>query len=170
MWDLIFQGVFDGNGHTISNYHIAASWTYNVSLFRTASGNFTMRDMTFENCSSEKPNNRNTGLLVGTIGGGKITFENVDMKDSHVNGVSGAGGYVGNMTEGALYFIDCDVDNVTLTASSATGYNGMFLRDGYSYHDLPESGVWVENCTITNSKSFVNGVEDAQVKEYNYTK
>ena len=46
----------------------------------------------------------------------------------------------------------------------------MFLYDGYSHHDYAESGVWVDNCTITNSKSVVNGAEESTVKEYNYTK
>jgi hypothetical protein len=165
-----FQGVFDGNGHTISNYTIIGSWTYNVSLFRTVSGNFTMKDITFDNCSATKPNNREASLLVGTIGGGTITFDNVDIKNSTVSGVAGAAAYAGKMTEGALYFIDCDVDNVTLNASSATGSNAMFLDSGYSHHDYETSGVWVENCTISNSHSFVNGVEDATVSEYNYTK
>ncbi len=168
--NLVFTGVFDGNNHTISNYSIVGSWTYNVSLFRTVSGNFTMKDITFNDCSASKTNNRVSSILVGTIGGGTITFDNVDINNSVSNGVAGAGAYVGNMTEGALYFINCDVNNVTLTASSETGYNAMFIRDGYSHHDYEASGVWIQNCTIKNSKSIVNGVAEDTVKEYNYTK
>jgi hypothetical protein len=129
-----------------------------------------MKDITFDNCSATKPNNREASLLVGTIGGGTITFDNVDIKNSTVSGVGGAAAYAGKMTEGALYFIDCDVDNVTLNASSASGSNAMFLDDGYSHHDYETSGVWVKNCTISNSHSFVNGVEDATIAEYNYIK
>lgn len=165
-----YTGVFDGNGHIIKNYNIEGSWTYNVSLFRTVSGNFTIKDITFDNCSASKPNNRVSSILVGTIGGGTITFDNVDIKNSTVNGVAGCATYVGNMTEGALYFRNCDVNNVTLNTTNATGYNAMFLRDGYSYHDLAESGVWVEKCTIANSKSVINTVEEATIAEYNYTK
>jgi predicted ribosomally synthesized peptide with SipW-like signal peptide len=168
--DLQFRGVFDGNNHIISNYSIKGSWTYNVSLFRTVSGDFTMKDITFENCSASKPNNRISSILVGTIGGGTITFDNVDIKNSTVNGVDGASAYVGKITEGAIYFRNCDVDNVTLKATSANANNAIFLSDGYSHHDYEASGVWVENCTIKNSKSIVNGVEEATVKEYNYTK
>ena len=168
--NLAFKGVFDGNNHTISNYSISAAWTYNVCLFRTTGGKFTMKDITFDNCSAAKTNNRNSSIIVGTIGDGTVTFDNVDIMNSTVTGVSGASAYVGNMNEGALYFVDCDVDNVTLTANNASGYNAMFLRDGYSHHDYEESGIWVENCTITNSKSVVNGTEESTVKEYNYTK
>lgn len=168
--NLQFTGTFDGNGHTISNYHIEGSWTYNVSLFRTTSGNFTMLDVTFDNCSASKPNNRNSSLIVGTIGGGTITFKNVTVKNTTINGVAGSSAFAGKMTEGALYFDNCKAENVTLKASSESGYNGMFLYDGYSHHDYEESGVWVKNCTITNCKSIVNNVEDTNVKDYNYTK
>ena len=168
--NLQFQGVFDGNGHTISNYTIIGSWTYNVSLFRTVAGNFTMKDITFDNCSATKPNNRISSILVGTIGGGTITFDNVDVKNSVSSGVAGAAIYAGKITEGALYFIDCDVDNATINASAASAANAAFLCDGYSHHDYAESGVWVENCTITNSTSVVNGVQDAIVTEYHYAK
>ncbi len=168
--NLLFTGVFDGNGHTISNYHIEASWTYNVSLFRTVSGNFTMKDITFDNCSASKPNNRQSSILVGTIGGGTITFDNVDIKNSTVNGVAGSAAYAGNVTEGAIYFIDCEATNVTLNSTSATGRNAMFLGDGYSHHDYEASGVWVEGCTITDCQSTVNGVADATIAEYHYVK
>ena len=168
--NLQFTGIFDGNNHTISNYTISASWTYNVSLFRTVSGAFTMKDVTFYNCSASKPNNKTSSLLVGTIGGGTIIFDNVDIKNSTISGVASASAYVGKMTEGALYFYDCDVENVTLTITSESGHNGMFLGEGYSHHDYEESGVWVENCTINNSKSIVAGSQDAVIKEYNYIK
>lgn len=165
-----FQGTFDGNGHTISNYSIRAAWTYNVSLFRTVGGNFTMKDITFYNCSAAKTNNREASILVGTVGGGTITFDNVDIKNSSVSGVGGAALYVGKITEGALYFIDCDVENSTLTASNQNADNAIFLSNGYSHHDYEESGVFVENCKITNVESTVNGVKEAVVAEYNYIK
>ncbi len=165
-----FCGVFDGNGHTISNYTISAGWQYYVALFRTVAGNFTMKDITFDNCSGAKTNNRYSSILVGCVGGGTVTFDNVDIKNASSAGVIGAAAYVGGMTEGALYFIDCDADNVILTSSAEDGCNAMFLHNGWSHHDYEESGVWVENCTITNSKSIVNNVEDAAVAEYNYTK
>jgi hypothetical protein len=165
-----FRGVFDGNGHTISNYHIEGAWTYNVSLFRTVSGKFTMKDITFDNCSASKTNNRNSSLIVGTIGGGTITFENVTIKNTTINGVAGSSAFAGKMTEGALYFRDCKAENVILNSTSASAQNAIFLYDGYSHHDYETSGVWVENCSVTNAQSFINGVEETTVKEYNYTK
>ncbi len=169
--NIVFAGVFDGNNHTISNYHIEASWTYNVSLFRTVGAGFTMRDIVFDNCSASKTNNRGTALLVGTYGSrGAITFDNVDIKNSSVAGVTKVGGYVYGMTEGAIYFFDCDAENVTITATSEEAVVGMFFGDGWSHHDYEESGIWVENCSMTGCKSIVNNVEQSTISEYNYTK
>ncbi|MBE7068588.1 MAG: hypothetical protein E7381_04725 [Clostridiales bacterium] len=167
--NLVFCGVFDGNNHVISNYTISAAWTYNVSLFRTAGVGFTMCDITFKDCSATKTNNRGTGLIIGTTGGG-ATFDNVDLVNCTVNGYSQAGAYVGSMTEGALTFVDCDVTNVTITAIYENPEMAIFLGRGWSAHDYETSGVWVTNCTTTNCKAFINGVEQATVKDYNYTK
>ena len=75
-----FQGTFDGQGHTISNFYMTND-DHRVGLFRSAQ-NATFKNVNFENAFVDDNNNNGKNgfaVLVGW-GDGNLTFENVHLK------------------------------------------------------------------------------------------
>jgi hypothetical protein len=138
-----FTGVFDGNGHTISNLTINTT-SNNAGLFATVSGG-TVKNLTIENGEI-----KTTGAYAGAIAGyvsGSATISDCHVVNTTVqSGTYGAGGLVGGMNAGygkTAYVTLCSVKEsaITSTTYGAGGIVGCVLQDG----------------TVAISESFCNG-------------
>ncbi|MBR3491282.1 MAG: leucine-rich repeat protein, partial [Bacteroidales bacterium] len=105
-----FRGIFDGNGHTISNVNLNINQD-NVGLFGSLGG--TVKNLTFDNS-----NIQNSGRFIGGIAGscnggtikGCIVTNNVN-----INGTQNVGGIVGEVTQWGR------IDNCLSLAQSIVG-------------------------------------------------
>ncbi len=161
-----FQGTFDGQGHTISNFYMTND-DHRVGLFRSAQ-NATFKNVNFENAFVDDNNNNGKNgfaVLVGW-GDGNLTFENVHIKSGTVYGYNYVGGLVGeyqanstltltNCSNGALIYADHD------RAAGMVGHSkGSVVANGCSntgeiyagYSDAGGIAGWIED----DESSFVN--------------
>jgi len=120
-----FTGVFDGNGHTISNFTYESN-SYYVGLFGYAGQG-----------SSGEPN---------------VVIKNLTLKDPNVSGDDSVGAIVGCLSEGTL--TNCSAVDVNISGRSAVGglvgQNGNIEN----YHD-PNTYTYgtIENCYATGTVS-----------------
>ncbi len=161
-----FQGTFDGQGHTISNFYMTND-DHRVGLFRSAQ-NATFKNVNFENAFVDDNNNNGKNgfaVLVGW-GDGNLTFENVHIKSGTVYGYNYVGGLVGeyqanstltltNCSNGALIYADHD------RAAGMVGHSkGSVVANGCSntgeiyagYSDAGGIAGWIED----DESSFTN--------------
>jgi hypothetical protein len=137
--ELAFTGVFDGNGHKISNVTISAPNQGGVGLFGCVAGeNGVVKNLVVENVNV-------TGymLVSGVIGYGALTnnaVENITLQGTNsITGTAMVGGIVGG---GFCEIKDCRaVAAITVTGSGEVGNAGI-LAGGI------EDGSII-NCTVT---------------------
>lgn len=118
-----FKGVFDGNGHTISNIENTSD-RQNAGLFSSVSGQ--IRDLTVKNIRIQPyggGQHYNVGVLVGYLmpGGKLYRCETIDSSASYVDENSGSG-YVG--------CIAGKVDGATVEYCISRNTNATVGRDG----------------------------------------
>lgn len=170
-----FNGVFNGKGHTISNWTVNTNWNYYMAFFRTTSG-LDVKNVTFKNfkLGANTAKGTNFGVVIGAVGSGDVVVDNVTVRDCEINVQRTGGAVVGGMTEGHLTVTNCTVDNVTINNAGfdveSNRVAGVFLGKGWSAHDLEASGVSVSNNAISNVSWYAQGVKQATVPEYTYQK
>ena len=139
-----FTGVFDGNGHTISNVTIDASMDmermFGVGFFGCVGYGGIVKNAIFQDI-----NVKGMMLVGGVVGYAfECTIDNVDLKATGRNRIEStmvmAGGVIGGLT--CSECVNCDVENTDVVA--APGGNSGILGGGFSKPVL-------ENCTVINS-------------------
>ena len=142
-----FDGIFDGNGHTISN--LSSTETAQKSdgyvctgLFGAIAGSAVIKDLTLTNVniSSGAYTGNNVSALVGFAYNATGTISNVNVTGS-INGadISGVGAIVGYVYGGNLAIENCTVEvdvNGAAFVGGIVGYGG---------------NAKVANCTVSNS-------------------
>jgi predicted outer membrane repeat protein len=89
-----FKGVFDGNGHTISNFSYTSSDGYSIGLFRKISGqNTQIKDLGLIAPDIYVESGSHIGSLVGMVSSG--TISNCYAEGGNVSGEELVGGLVG---------------------------------------------------------------------------
>lgn len=140
--ELIFSGVFDGNGYTITvNF---TDTDYRTGLFAQAGGeNCVIKNLTVDGTITSR--NNSAGGVVGTAKG-NITFENIiskvtiDASGSDSDDSSGNGGILGVNEGNTVTFKNC-ISVADITGRRAVGgFIGM-VRNGGSVETF-------ENCTF----------------------
>lgn len=169
-----FGGTLDGGGHTIYNLSAANNWTYANGLFRSIGKDTTIKNLVIEdaniNNATGSSKNKEYGVLVGIVGSGTLTIENVTIRNSSVSCKNAAGILVGGMTEGAIRCKNVIIENCDIAVSSESGKGGAVLGDGWSHHDYDYAGVYTENVKLINCTYTVAGVLQKQLPLYNYVK
>ena len=127
-----FTGVFDGNGHTISNFTYTATDTDYIGLFGYVEGpNAVIKNVTLVypdvNAAGES---YYVASLVGWLESGTITGCGVD--GGSVTGTSYTGGLVGNNSEGWISncYAACIVSGGS--AGGLVGYNDGWISNCYA--------------------------------------
>lgn len=148
-------GVFDGQGHTISNLTITG--TENVGFMSQSNG--TLQNLNFKDATVT--GNKFVGVAVGYNNCGKINNVNVNGATVNCNptnsgtaydGGNKAGGIAGYLISGGAtaYITNCSVTNVNVSA-----YREVGAIVGYAqvFENYP---CYVNNCTATNSSVTAN--------------
>jgi len=109
-----FKGTFDGKGHTINNFKIAAR-NYGSGLFFRVDGGATIKNL---NVDQAFVTGKIGGNIVGIVAGyayQTVTFENITVTNSLVSGYGKVGGILGmaaDPTGGNTTIKNCTVKNV----------------------------------------------------------
>jgi len=93
VWDNAFTGVFDGHGHTISNFTYTCTDRYDIGLFGYVGWRAEIRDLGLINPNVDAGTGGSAGSLVGSLSQG--TISNCYVEDGSVSGVDDIGGLVG---------------------------------------------------------------------------
>ena len=143
-----FSGVFDGNGHTISNFTYSITGTHEIGLFRyfgSYSGSPEIRDLGLTDANVDAGTGDNVGLLVGTFGNGNGVMSNCWSEGSSVSGEDFVGGLVGRVDGEEITLTDCRILDSNISGKVVVG--GMFGIIDSSYA-VSVTGCWVEDCNI----------------------
>jgi len=102
--DKSFTGVFDGNGHTISNFTYISTDVHRASLFGYVEGQTVeIRDLGLINPNVSDAKGNYVGLLVGYLGSGSV--RRCYVQGGSVSGGTSVGGLVAYNHKGTL--VDC---------------------------------------------------------------
>ncbi|MHC4086990.1 MAG: GLUG motif-containing protein [Planctomycetota bacterium] len=127
-----FSGVFNGNGHTISNFTYDSNGVDCIGLFVYCSGE--VRDLVLIDPNVDAVTGRFVGSLVGILGQGSVT--GCGVLDGNISADSYVGGIVGYNSEGTI-------TNCYSTVSvSANKYAGGLAGGNYgTISDCYSSGI-----------------------------
>ena len=127
-----FSGVFNGNGHTISNFTYDSNGVDCIGLFSYCSGE--VRDLVLIDPNVDAVTGRFVGSLVGILGQGSVT--GCGVLDGNISADSYVGGIVGYNSEGTI-------TNCYSTVSvSANKYAGGLAGGNYgTISDCYSSGI-----------------------------
>lgn len=143
----IFRGIFDGKGHTISNFQITkqTSWTEKVAeasygFFGNMAG--TIKNLTIDNATVYPENNRAyVGVLVGRLKQDGL-IENCHVKNSVATTTYWQVGGIVGQVENAGNIKNCSIGNSTITGRAAAGAIAGLIMKGGEYT--------IENCEVKN--------------------
>lgn len=141
-----FNGVFDGQGYTVSNFKVTepVRWTEKVTeasygFFGNVKG--TIKNLTIKNATVNPEGGRYSAALVGRLHNGGC-IENCHVENSSVTILHWqVGGLVGQNNNGNIS--DCSVVGSTITGKAAVGaIVGM---------DMTAGEHTIENCRVANT-------------------
>lgn len=108
-----YGGVFDGQGHTISNGNIKASDSDGTGFFGRLDKVTTIKDLVFKKMTTRSDTFLKLAIVAGANSANGTTFKNVDLYNCFVTGnpdyVANAGGFYLCDSTGAIKIEDCDV-------------------------------------------------------------
>jgi len=117
-----FSGVFDGNGHTISNFTYDSNGLDRIGLFGNVS-HAVIKDLGLISPTVSAGTGDSVGALVGYLSGGTVT--GCYVKGGQVTGGKSVGGLVGHNGGGNI--------NVSYSTSTVTGDEGVGGLIGSNY-------------------------------------
>ncbi len=147
-----YGGVFDGQGHTISNGNIKASDDDGTGFFGRLGKVTTIKDLVFKKMTTRSDTFYRLALVAGSNSANGTTFDNVDLYNCQVRGRTdwkneyGTAGFFMSNSTGAIMVKDCDVKYCLLEAGTPNGI-------AYSIDGDYQSQII--NTTITDS-FFIN--------------
>jgi len=141
-----FTGVFDGNGHTISNFTYTSTGTDHIGLFSLSIGPGKIKDLGLINPIVDAGTGSKVGSLVGEQWGGTSGITGCYVEGGSVSGNSHVGGLVGYNEYGVI--TNC---YSTGSVSGTTNVGGLV---GWSN----DYTVVITNCYSTASVSGVSEV------------
>ena len=155
-----FNGTFDGQGHTISNFKVTepVRWTEKVTeasygFFGNVKG--TVKNLTVKNATVNPEGGRYSAVLVGRLhNGGKVENCHVVTSSATINHWQ-VGGLVGQNNNGNIK--DCSVTGSTITGMAAVGaIIGM---------DMAAGEHTIEYCSVANTALVQNASFGASYDE-----
>ncbi|MCI5583696.1 MAG: DUF1542 domain-containing protein, partial [Anaeroplasma sp.] len=126
-----FKGVFDGQGHVISNGSYTAGDSKDGMLFKTVLGESTIKNVKFLNCVATSTN-ETIAIIAGECNDGEVTFDGIEFNSC---AAVTSGNYVGlifGRNEGADKEVHATIKNITVknsSYSSCAQYGGLLVGD-----------------------------------------
>ena len=156
--------VLDGKEHTISNLKIAGE-----GMLTSASAGSVIKNITMDKATVTSTGH-NAAIFWGSVYS-SVSFENVHVKESTINGRCNAGAFVGGTYEPNNLIVTFKNCSVKASEIKAVGYNGQdptgasgFLGKAYGSTKVKFSETnEIDATTITNENGLVGG------KVYGYT-
>ena len=155
-----FNGVFDGQGHVVSNFQITKKSPDREGKNRSSIGFFgnvngTIKNLTIAEATVKVTDDgRFVGGIIGRLNGGLV--ENCQLVDSYVEGNAWQiGGIVGQANAGTIQ--QCDVKNTTVVGKAGVAAIAGFQVDA---KELNINNCTVEKCTIAQEGSYGEGYDD----------
>jgi len=130
---LPFSGIFDGNGHTISNFTFDVNGVSYVGVFRWVDdSNAVIKDLGVVDANINVGKGRYAGALVGELERGTITGSWVE--GGFVSGDYCIGGLIGLNKKGAIFksYSTCGVFAMRYYAGGLVAWNDELICDSYS--------------------------------------
>ena len=153
----MFQGIFDGNGNTISGLYLNESANCKGLIFKSLG--CTVKDLTIDNSYIKA--NGHVGAIIGSIDNGATSttvISNVKVTNTTINGTST---YVGGLVGGAWYALYAENVMVQATITGTTQVGGLVGSEGDTDSTVEVNNAIV-NADITgstaNSKTYVAGL------------
>ncbi|MBE6811889.1 MAG: hypothetical protein E7523_03295 [Ruminococcaceae bacterium] len=150
-----YNGIFDGNGFTVSNIYITVTGVER-GFFGKTNANAVIKNLNLQNVSVTG-NNDYSGSLIGVVNGSDI--ENCHVVGVYLNtGKAHAGAFIGRISGTAPTVKNCSVKGTeTMHSVSGTQYLGAFV--GYMNTAVKISDCYAENVEVTasNSSSYIGG-------------
>ena len=153
-----FAGIFDGNGHTVSNGVLNIVGSANVGFFGTVDKIVTIKNLTLKNFSSkvvsDQLNSKSVGLLLGENTANGTRIINCDVVDSALKFQtagypdSGKNGLLVGRSKAAILIDGCTISNSILYEASAMGYRFGGILGG---NTASEYDSVVRNCNMWNT-------------------
>lgn len=144
-----FQGTFDGDGHTISNFTSIKDMRFGNAFFSDITGGATIKNITFDNAYVSRYDEETpSGNVYGIVSGyayGNVTFENITVKNSKVVGFGKVGAILGMAADPGTHTTtvrNCKVENTVIKATYESG--GLV---GLVQNLIDLSGSSIENVT-----------------------
>lgn len=132
-WDMkevVFSGVFDGKGHTISNLTINYEGTTYAGLFYETQGAI-IRNLNISEVNISAPSSTGASAVIGKAN--DTTLENIRVENINITGTEGIGGIIGQTATGNIYMNKVSVINtksdylINATKRYAGGLIGCFM-------------------------------------------
>lgn len=149
-----FAGIFDGNGHTVSNGVLNIVGSANVGFFGTVDKIVTIKNLTLKNFTSkpvfEQINNKNVGIVLGQSNVNGTRIINCTVADSyiHVSHSFGHDAFLVGATNGAILIDGCTVQNCFAYDDQSTGSPFSAIL---GYNSAPYYNSVIRNCNVWNT-------------------
>ena len=157
-----FDGIFDGQNHTIKNLTSTetaakADGYICTGLFGAINGSAEIKNLTIDNANINTGDftGNNAAFVVGFAYNAKGSIENVNVTNSTLNAtkVDGTGAIVGYVYGGELKITNCSVTNTTITGQAYVG--GIV---GYADDKMVITNSTVEGTTIKATSCIAGGI------------
>ena len=161
-----FEGIFDGQGHTIYGLKVASrSSKPQAALFCSAAGNAQFKDFTIDGAKIIYPGDGDDYYAAGVVGTiyGNLTFENITVKNSRITGnnkVAGLIAHDGSSTQITIdncHILDSYIASEDLEDGGCVGGMIGYYATGQAGKENNISNSSVEDCTIIGVNSSNSG-------------
>ena len=161
-----FEGIFDGQGHTIYGLKVASrSSGDRAALFCSAAGNAQFKDFTIDGAKIIYPGDGDDYYAAGVVGTiyGNLTFENITVKNSRITGnnkVAGLIAHDGSSTQITIdncHILDSYIASEDLEDGGCVGGMIGYYATGQAGKENNISNSSVEGCTIIGVNSSNSG-------------
>ena len=148
-----FEGSFDGQGHTISNFKITKKTINQAAFFGSIAGTSTIKNFTIDNAQILYPGVEAEDFygaaVVGTVYG-THTFENINVNNSTIQGNNKVAGLIAHDgSSNSITITNCHVSDCTIeTKNEADGGNVAGLVGYLATKGVVISKSSVKNCVI----------------------
>ena len=160
-----FKGVFDGQGHTISNMY-QNGWAlqngywdgpeYGMGLFSLVE-DATVKNLVID--AASLPTEANIIGVVAGGAGGECVFENISVTGAYLGNHSWYSGGLVGWAEGDQKFINCDIDATSCISSQWGDFNNA--NGGLVGGIDPEGEYYFEDCDVACVIDAYNDVTSA---------
>jgi len=150
--DKLGGATIDGKNHKIVGMTVNVpvpekGYVYGSGFIGNVNGGITIKDLAFENAKVTSENGSQVGIVVG-MSYGRVTMENVDLKDCVVTGMTKTGLYIGQNDESTTTLRNCDV----VKSQAKANYSSALLVGLLNINSL---GAALQGNTVDDDSKFV---------------